>query len=451
MNDFVTFYYAPDRQGETLYLELAAASGSSKAVFYSNGALQSSLGLKSNRFEDADSYRRALSRAAELLKKQGGLMVEWSGGRYRVGLYAASGYAPPSSVLLLSLAGIPRKVAIESGREAARDASQRLVAAVNQEAQLQLEALMGQLAGFPDDIQSVLFNAMRRPALEARLSRLEERLAATSPARASAAAASRKKEGPVFVQPWMVAPALVSLVFLFILVGIYSANWGISGFSPVPFLSASSESGQPQEETPSPQQPTGPQAGTGTAAEGGAEGSSGPSGETSPPLPPPLLSLPDAGLTEPLEQLLAAWAKCAAETPAGKVYQSHLAPAMAAHPQDLDAALRQEKAAWGLAKLHGLAAGMTLPNTALTRADHRSALKSRLQNDGLPETLQATFAYFGCLAFAQPGLKEYPGDTVAQAYLLESPDCQSIDRQAALAAIDQLTGFVRSQSSPGSQ
>ncbi|MEE8584697.1 MAG: hypothetical protein V3T83_07585 [Acidobacteriota bacterium] len=446
MNDFVTFYYPPDRQGETLYLELAAPSGSSKAVFFSNGALQSSLGLKSNRFEDADSYRRALSRAAELIKKQGGLMVEWSGGRYRVGLYAASGYAPPSSLLLLSLSGIPRKVAIESGREAARDASQRLVAAVNQDAQRHLEALLGQLTGFPDDIQSVLFNAMRRPALEARLSRLEERLAATSPARAGAAAASRKKDWPAFLQPWVVAPALVSLVFLFILVGIYSANWGISGFSPLPFLSASSE-----PET----QPAGPQADPGTTANGGAEGSSGPSGETSqppqPPPPPPLLSLPDPDLKEPVAQLLAAWAQCGAETPAGKVYQTHLAPLLTAHGNDLDAVLGQEDAAWGLAKLHGLAAGLTLPNTALTRTDHRSALKSRLQNDGVPPALQPTFAYFGCLAFAQPGLKEYPGDTLPEAFVLESPDCQSIDRQAALAALDQLTGFVRSQSGPGSQ
>ncbi len=455
MNDFVTFYYPPERQGETLYLELAAASGSSKAVFYCNGSLQSALGLKTNRFEDADSYRQALSRAAELLNKQGGLMVEWSGGRYRVGVFEASGYEPPSSLLLLGLSGLPRKVAVESGREAVRDASQRLVAAVSQDAQRHLEALMVQLGGFPDDIQSVLFNAMRRPSQEARLSRLEERLATSPAARPGAAAAARKQAAPAPMQPWVVAPALVSLVFLFILVGIYAANWGITGFSPVPFLSAGSESGQPLQESASPQQSPGQQVAKETTASESTEEGSEVSGETpqppQPPAPPPLLSLPDPGLKEPLQQLLADWAKCGPETPAGKVYQSHLASALTANPEDLDAALSQENAVWGLAKLHGLAAGLTLPQASLTQTDHRSALKSRLQKSGVPQALQPTFAYFGCLAFAQPGLKEYPGDTVAEAYLLESIDCRSIDRRAALASIDQLTGFVRTQSVPQSQ
>ena len=173
MNEVVTFFrHRRNDPGETYRIEL----GMCRFFIYSRKPIPSRL-PESRKSTDRDALQdtsRDLQKA--VAKQDGGLIlkiIDESNGRIVEVTTIGTKSDAVSEVLVLSPGRPPRFSSSKSGR---LPVSSHLIVPVDEDSLAHLHQLIDELAWLPADLEALMINAIRRPSLDARLERIEEKL-----------------------------------------------------------------------------------------------------------------------------------------------------------------------------------------------------------------------------------------------------------------------------------
>jgi len=173
MNEVVTFFrHRKNDPGETYVIKL----GTCRIFVYSRRSIPSQL-PKNRENADQDSLRQAFQDLQKAVGKQdGGFIVKIiDESNARTVEVAAIGMKSDAvrELLVLSPGRPPR---FSSTREQKLALSSHLIVPVDEDSLAHLHQLIDELAWLPADLEALMINAIRRPSLDARLDRIEEKL-----------------------------------------------------------------------------------------------------------------------------------------------------------------------------------------------------------------------------------------------------------------------------------
>jgi hypothetical protein len=173
MNEVVTFFrQRKNDPGETYVIKM----GTCRFFVYSRKSILSQL-PKHRETADQDTLRQAFQDLQKAIGKQdGGFIVKIiDDSNARTVEVAAIGmkFDAVSELLVLSPGRPPR---FSNARVQKITLSSHLIVPVDEDSLAHLHQLIDELAWLPADIEALMINAIRRPSLDARLDRIEEKL-----------------------------------------------------------------------------------------------------------------------------------------------------------------------------------------------------------------------------------------------------------------------------------
>ncbi|HEX4960921.1 MAG TPA: hypothetical protein VF173_08790 [Thermoanaerobaculia bacterium] len=201
-----------------------------------------------------EEFRSLLKELQGVVQPRGGIVLYAydHNGLIRASPYlvGTQGYALPQRLLRLSPAGEPSFENITDPIDL--DVGDHLVIPVSKDAEARLKAFHQDVKDLPSDLQSSVFNVIRRPSLEWRIERIERTLS-LKPATRFDQQRSQARKGKaldrffhLFMRPIPIGPAVAAALLL--MAGSVFAYEKLSDYR--------NEKGTPISETPSPNSPT---------------------------------------------------------------------------------------------------------------------------------------------------------------------------------------------------
>jgi hypothetical protein len=225
MSDVATFFRHREKDsGETYRLQFETGKSAHRVSVYARKPLQSST-LRSLQVKDRDGLEVALRALRKDIAGQGGggwlvaATDEGSSRRLSVAGIPASGFEPASRFFMLS-PGRPTSMYDTGDKTLKVPLGSHAIVPVDEEATAKLGEFLSYLSWLPNDMESVVLNAIRRPSLDARLDRVETELFGRT--------AAQELRGPWTAQ---VAQALRSNVVRVAAVVLIVMMLGVAGYS----------------------------------------------------------------------------------------------------------------------------------------------------------------------------------------------------------------------------